>query len=77
VLKKSKMPHQQDSRKMTWSPTLVGDALSEYVGGPLNEFPQVEAVPVPVGKSNPVIFVMQSAEDWAAKNTPCLLYGAR
>jgi len=22
-------------------------------------------------KSNPDIFVMQSAEDWAAKNTPC------
>ncbi len=33
--------------------------------------------PVPVGNSNPVIFVMQSAEDWAAKNTPCPLYGAR
>jgi hypothetical protein len=32
---------------------------------------------VPVGKSNPVIFVMQSTEDWAAKNTPCPLYGAR
>ena len=28
-------------------------------------------------KSNPDIFVMQSAEDWAAKNTPCPLYGAR
>jgi hypothetical protein len=28
-------------------------------------------------KSNPDIFVMQSAEDGAAKNTPCPLYGAR
>jgi len=28
-------------------------------------------------KSNPDIFVMQSAEDRAAKNTPCPLYGAR
>jgi hypothetical protein len=28
-------------------------------------------------KSNPDIFVMQSAEDWAAKNTPCPFYGAR
>jgi hypothetical protein len=28
-------------------------------------------------KSNPDIFVMQSAEDRAAKNTPRLLYGAR
>ena len=28
-------------------------------------------------KSNPDIFVMQSAEDWAAKNKPCPLYGAR
>jgi hypothetical protein len=34
-------------------------------------------VPVPVGKPNPVIFVMQSTEDWAAKNTPCPLYGTR
>src|SRR6267378_952024 len=28
-------------------------------------------------KSNPDIFVMQSAEDWAAKNTPCPLNSAR
>jgi hypothetical protein len=28
-------------------------------------------------KSNPDIFVMQSAEDRAAKNTPCPLYDAR
>ena len=28
-------------------------------------------------KSNPDIFVMQFAEDWTAKNTPCPLYGAR
>ena len=28
-------------------------------------------------KSNPDIFVMQSAEDRAAKNTPCPHYGAR
>jgi hypothetical protein len=28
-------------------------------------------------KSNPDIFVMQAAEDRAAKNTPCPLYGAR
>jgi hypothetical protein len=28
-------------------------------------------------KSNPDIFVMQSAKDRAAKNTPCPLYGAR
>jgi len=28
-------------------------------------------------KSNPDIFVMQSAEDRAAQNTPCRLYGAR
>jgi hypothetical protein len=28
-------------------------------------------------KSNPKIFVVQSAEDWAAKNTPCPLHGAR
>jgi hypothetical protein len=28
-------------------------------------------------KSNPNIFVVQSAEDWAAKNTPCPLHGAR
>ena len=28
-------------------------------------------------KSNPDILVMQSAEDWAAKNTPCPLHGAR
>jgi hypothetical protein len=28
-------------------------------------------------KSNPDIFVMQSAEDRAAKNTPCPLHGAR
>jgi hypothetical protein len=28
-------------------------------------------------KSNPDVFVMQSAEDRAAKNTPCPLYGAR
>jgi hypothetical protein len=27
-------------------------------------------------KSNPDIFVMQSAEDGAAKNAPCPLYGA-
>ena len=29
------------------------------------------------GKSNPDIFVMQSAEDRAAKNTPCPHYGGR
>jgi hypothetical protein len=28
-------------------------------------------------KSNPNIFVVQSAEDWAAENTPCPLHGAR
>jgi hypothetical protein len=28
-------------------------------------------------KSNPDILVMQSAEDWAAKNTPCPFYGSR
>jgi Bacterial regulatory helix-turn-helix protein, lysR family/Autoinducer synthase len=28
-------------------------------------------------KSNPKIFVVQSAEDWAAKNAPCPLHGAR
>jgi hypothetical protein len=28
-------------------------------------------------KSNPDIFVMQSAEDWAAKNTPCPLNSTR
>jgi hypothetical protein len=28
-------------------------------------------------KSNPDIFVMQSAEDWAANNAPCPFYGAR
>jgi hypothetical protein len=28
-------------------------------------------------KSNPEIFVMQSAKDRAAKNTPCPLYSAR
>jgi hypothetical protein len=28
-------------------------------------------------KSNPNIFVVQSAEDWAAKNAPCPLHGAR
>lgn len=28
-------------------------------------------------KSNPGIFVMQPAEDRAAKNMPCPLYGAR
>src|ERR1700722_10621714 len=28
-------------------------------------------------KSNPNIFVVQSAEDWTAKNTPCPLHGAR
>jgi hypothetical protein len=28
-------------------------------------------------KSNPDIFVMQSAEDWSAKNMPCPLCGAR
>lgn len=28
-------------------------------------------------KSNPDIFVMQSAEDWTAKNTPCSLNGPR
>src|SRR6266436_6743287 len=28
-------------------------------------------------KSTPDIFVIQSAEDWAAKNTPCPLYGPR
>jgi ABC-type uncharacterized transport system substrate-binding protein len=28
-------------------------------------------------KSNPEIFVMQSAKDRAAKNTPCPLHGAR
>ena len=28
-------------------------------------------------KSNPDIFVVQSAEDRAAKNTPCPLHGAR
>ena len=28
-------------------------------------------------KSNPDIFVMQAAEDWAAKNTSCPFYGAR
>jgi hypothetical protein len=28
-------------------------------------------------KSNPNIFVVQTAEDWAAKNTPCPLHGAR
>jgi hypothetical protein len=28
-------------------------------------------------KSNPNIFVVQSAEDWAAKNAPCRLHGAR
>jgi hypothetical protein len=27
-------------------------------------------------KSNPDISVMQSAEDWATKNTPCSLHGA-
>jgi hypothetical protein len=30
---------------------------------------------VPVEKSNPDVFVMQSAEDWAAKNTPALSTG--
>ncbi len=28
-------------------------------------------------KSNPAILVMQSAEDWAAKNTPCPLNSTR
>jgi hypothetical protein len=28
-------------------------------------------------KSNPDVFVMQSAEDWAAKNTPCPLNSTR
>ena len=28
-------------------------------------------------KSNPNIFVVQSAEDWAAKNAPCPLHSAR
>jgi LysR family hydrogen peroxide-inducible transcriptional activator len=28
-------------------------------------------------KSNPNIFVVQSAEDWAAKNTPCPLHGTQ
>ena len=34
-------------------------------------------LPCAYRKSNPDIFVMQSAEDGAAKNTPCPLYGAR
>jgi dGTPase len=35
------------------------------------------AHPCAYRKSNPDIFVMQSAEDWTAKNTPYPLYGAR
>ena len=34
-------------------------------------------IPCACRKSNPNIFVVQSAEDWAAKNAPCPLHGAR
>ena len=34
-------------------------------------------MPCAYRKSNPDIFVVQSAEDWAAKNSPCPLHGAR
>ena len=30
-----------------------------------------------LSKINPTIIVVQSAEDWAAKNAPCPLHGAR
>jgi hypothetical protein len=33
-------------------------------------------MPCAYRKSNPDIFVVQSAEDWAAKNSPCPLHGA-
>jgi hypothetical protein len=35
------------------------------------------AGPCACRKSNPDVFVMQSAEDWAAKNTPCPLNSTR
>ena len=38
---------------------------------------QSEKIGCACGKSNPDIFVMQSAEDWAAKNTPGPFYVAR
>jgi len=38
---------------------------------------ELEPEPCAYRKSNPDIFVMQCAEDWAAKNTPCPFYGAR
>jgi hypothetical protein len=38
---------------------------------------RLEHAPCAYRKSSPDIFVMQSAEDRAAKNTPCPHYGAR
>jgi len=45
LLKKSKMPPQQNSRKSKLIPNSIGDALLKHLRRPLVEFTQVEAVP--------------------------------
>jgi hypothetical protein len=57
-------------------PALVKTAFPgevRYQGGQ----ERIEIVRCACRKSNPDIFVMQSAEDWAAKNTPCPLNSTR
>ena len=49
--------------------------LSISIKTPLRDIPS--GSPCACRKSNPDIFVLQSAEDGAAKNAPCPLYGAR
>jgi hypothetical protein len=69
---------------------LISNASDVLAGGPFERLnaPVLQSMmldhidrhsndPCACWKSNPDIFVMQSAEYRAAKNTPCPLYGAR
>ena len=60
----------------------TGDHVVEQLGqagggAAVGELAGEQGVGCACRKSNPDIFVMQSAEDWFAKYIPCPLYGAR
>jgi hypothetical protein len=64
-----------DRRELVWI-NVTTNPTEEWIARQITEaFPWDDACAY--RKSNPDIFVMQSAEDRAAKNTPCPLYGAR
>ena len=54
-----------------------GNALFENKGVPLNRAAVLYQFGCACRKSTPDIFVVQSAEDWAAKNRPCPLNSTR